>query len=329
MSMNKPALFFAGTTGLFALSTLYFAWQLNSRDAELAADAAMVGQTMPASPVNAGTVTAPVGSATTIGAAGAPAPGGAPQAATAPAGGSTAAAAGADKRRSMITPFATDFLRQYDNLTLRDALMAQARRGFESQYAALRDRLKLDAATFDQLVSLLAEEQLDQQANYFRCVVDPACDLDKVPTPRMRSDEFLALLGPEGNTEFLDYRDAMPEWQSVVQLRGRLSESQSLRDSDAQRLQAALTESRKRFADDLQQQGAKLQGWGNGSGTLWYSGDGTVEQRLASATQFSQTLRRQAATMLNAEQLRLFAQVQDELLAGFAAWLQQDQGQGN
>lgn len=319
--MNKPALLFAGTTGLFALSTLYLAWQLHQRDAVPALESAVAARVEPSA--SAGFPAATHTEAPT--ATGSPAPRAATPGDRAPAPGRVTADASASTRRGIMLPFASDFLRQYDNLALRDALLANARRGFESQYAALRDRLKLDPETFRQLVSLLAEESLEQQANYFRCVVDSTCNLDQLPAPPQRSDELLALLGAEGHAEFTSYRDAMPEWQSVVQLRGRLSESQSLRDSDAARLQAALTDARKRYAAELEQQGAKLQGWGNGTGMLWYSGDGTVEQRLASATQYAHRLRQQAAALLNAEQLRLFAQLQDEMLASFGAYLQQAQ----
>ena len=307
------------------MSTLYLAWQLDQRAAGPAADmpgersAAASSTQQPAAPA----------SGTQVARAGEAAPGGTSPTTVDPAAvrASTPAAASGDNRRSILLPFARDFMRQYDDLAMRGALLANARRGFESQYAALRERLKLDAATFGQLTSLLAEESLEQQANYFRCVQDPACNLADVPTLRDRGDEILALLGPEGHAQFTSFRDAMPEWQSVVQLRGRLSESQSLRDGDAERLHTALTDARKRFTGDLQQQGAKLQGWGNGSGMLWYAGDGTVEQQLASAMQYSQVLRRQAAALLNAEQLRLFTQLQDELLAGFGAYLQQAQAE--
>lgn len=330
--MNKPAYFFAATTGLFLLTTLYFAWQLNQRDANPPAKSAIAGaawEARPADSPEAAARAAAENASTAQPATIPPLPGVSRPGEGASANGKPATADGADSRRSIMLPFARDFLRQYDDLPLRDALVANARRGLESQYAALRDRLGLDPATFDRLVSLLAEEQLEQQANYFRCVVDSNCNPEMAPAPRDRSDEVLALLGAEGHAQFTSYRDAMPEWQSVIQLRGRLSESQSLRDGEAERLRAAMTEFRKRFAADLQQQGAKLQGWGNGSGMLWYSGDGTVEQQLASATQYSQNLRRQAATLLNAEQLRLFAQLQDELLAGFGAYLQQAQSKGD
>lgn len=328
--MNKTARFFAGTTSLFALSTLYFAWQLNQRDTVPAQDPAIAVQGGPpasagAPPTAAHAGAEPAAPALTPSSA----PGDARRTGGTPASGGMPTDASADTRREILRPFATDFLRQYDDLSLRDALVASARRGFESQYAALRERLKLDPTTFDQLVSLLAEESLEQQASYFRCVVDASCNPDKLRPPRDRSEEFLALLGPDGLAQFTSYRDAMPEWQSVVQLRGRLSESQYLRDGDAERLRASLTEARKSFAAGLEQQGARLQGWGNGSGMLWYAGDGTVEQQLASATQYSQALRRQAAALLNAEQLRLFAQLQDEMLAGFGAYLQQAQAKGD
>lgn len=319
--MNKPALFFAGTTVLFAASTVYFAWQPDHRDTPQAVEARADRYT--AAPSSGLPVAAAGGSPasnTPIAARGNAAPAAAAATAAAPK-----AAASEEARRGIMLPFARDFMRQYDDLALRGALLASARKGFESQYALLRDRLKLDAATFDQLTSLLAEESLEQQANYFRCVVDPSCNLANVPTPRDRGDEIQALLGPEGHAQFTSFRDAMPEWQSVVQLRGRLSESQSLRDGDAERLRTAMTDARKRFTGDLEQQGAQLRGWSNGTGSLWYSGDGTTEQQLASAMQYSQMMRRQAAALLNGEQLRLFTQLQDELLASFGAYLQQAQ----
>jgi hypothetical protein len=74
-------------------------------------------------------------------------------------------------------------------------LTKAARAGIESQYSRLKDRLKLDASTFSQLVDLLTEEQLDQQAIYFRCLVNSACDTSKLGAPRDRSDELLAVLG--------------------------------------------------------------------------------------------------------------------------------------
>jgi hypothetical protein len=226
----------------------------------------------------------------------------------------------------MVLPFAKDWLRQYDDPTQRASLLKAAKSGIESQYSRLRDRLKLDAATFGQLVDLLTQEQLEQQANYFRCVTDASCDTSNVRPPRDHSDEYLAMLGADAFAQFNAYRQAMPEWQAVVQLRGRLGEANYLKDGDAERLLGALSAERERYATESNQAGAKLRGWGTGTGTVWYSGDGDVEEQLASATQYSERVRQRAASILNAEQLRAFTQLQDELLANFANYLRSQPG---
>jgi hypothetical protein len=59
---------------------------------------------------------------------------------------------------------------------------------------------------------------------------------------------------------------------------------------------------------------------------VWYSGDGGVDEQLASAAQYSDRMRQRAASILNAEQLRAFVQLQDELLANFANYLRQQSG---
>jgi len=320
--MNKPAWFFAATTALFALSTLYFARQITERDptAQRAHESitARIAAAQSATPSASPAVSTPAPAT--------PRRADAPSDA-APTGthGATPRGGAPDRRRETLAPFARDYLRQYDDLAQRDLLLATARKGLEAQYAGLRERLKLDQSTFGQLVSLLAEESIEQQASYFRCLVDAGCNLASPPMPRERSDEYLALLGADRIAEFNGYREAMPEWQSVVQLRGRLSEAQSLRDGDAERLRVALIDARKRYGAEVQQQGDKLEAWGMGSGMLWYSGEGSADQKLASATQYSQRLRQQAAAILSADQLRQFALLQDELLASFAAYLLQSQ----
>src|SRR6185503_9935432 len=111
----------------------------------------------------------------------------------------------------VMLPFAKDFLRQYDDPAQRVSLMQAARAGLESQYLRLKQKLKLDSAAYGQLLDLMAEEQLDRQANYFRCLVTPACDISKMPPPRDRSSDYLALLGADGYAQFTGYRSALPE----------------------------------------------------------------------------------------------------------------------
>lgn len=322
--MSKLVTALASTTVLFAASTAYLAYELHARDAESNAAAA----------ANAAGAADPGANTEVASAVPSKAPASLPPApltadASKPAGTAVAplpAPAGKkDPNREMMTPFARDFLRQYDDMALRASLIANARPGIESQYSRLKDRLKLDAASFDQLVNLLAEETLEQQANYYRCVVDTGCDFSKIKPPRDRSDELQALLGDD-YAKFKSYRDALPEWQSVVQLRGRLPENMPLRDSDAERLMNALSEERGHFTTESSQNGASMRGWGNGTGMLWYSGDGGPEQQLSSARQYAERLRQRASTVLSAEQLRIFIQIQEEMLAGLAGYLTTQSG---
>lgn len=323
--MNKLVATLATTTVLFAGSTFYFWLQLRERDSAGTAVQSVDAQA-PMSGTAAAPKTVPVASASTAGKAvtATPATTGAGAASAASPAGKSAGRD--DPSREMMLPFAKDFLRQYDNPAQRASLMNAARTGVESQYSRIKERLKLDAGTFGQLVDLLAEEQLEQQANYFRCLVDPDCDTSKIGPARDHSNEFLALLGADGYAQLSAYRSAIPEWQSVVQLRGRLSESNSLNDSGAERLMSALTAERERYMAEASQAGAKTRGWGNGTGMLWYSGDGGAEEQFASAMQYSERVRQRAAGILTAEQLRAFVQLQEEMLAGLASYLHTQSG---
>jgi hypothetical protein len=324
--MNKLVATLASTTVLFAGTTFYFWQQLEARETKGATvqDAAATGTAA------TGQIQAPAVAPTTqsLASAGKGASGAAANAnpATASALPPAGSATKAEPSREMVLPYAKDFLRQFDDSTQHASLLKAARAGIESQYSRLRERLKLDAATFGQLVDILSEEQLDQQANYFRCVLVATCDPSKMAPPRDRSSEYLALLGSDGYAQYTAYRDALPEWQSVVQLRGRLSEANYLKDGDAERLMSALSAERSRFSVESNQAGAQLRGWGNGAGMVWYSSDGGAEEQLASATQYSERMRQSAASILTAEQLRAFVQLQEEMLANLANYLRSQSG---
>jgi hypothetical protein len=323
VAMGKLVATLATTTALFAASTAYLAYRLDAveptRDSP-ATSATSLAQRIDAPRSGAAAPTAPVVRATSL------APG--TTAAKTPGAPGAAVASGseADGGRAMSLPFAKDFLRQYDDPAQRVAQLRAARGGVEAQYTRFRDRFKLDAHAFEQLVDLMAEDQLEQQATYFRCVVDPACDLSHVPSPRDRSDELLALLGADDFSNFRKYQGTLTEWQSVVQLRSRLSEANYLRDSDAGRLMKILSDEREKYVSQAAQAGANVNGWGNGSGTLWYSADGGLEEQMASAAQYAERMKGQAAAVLTAEQLRAYVQLQQEMLAGLEAYLRSKYG---
>ena len=255
-----------------------------------------------------------------------PADASAPKAAvaSASAGPGTAPPLGDTQRRLML-PFARQFLAQYDDPSQRPTLARQSRTLSAGQYSQLREKLKLSPEKFDELLGLLADEQLDQQANYFRCVVNPDCDPAHLLPPPDRSAEFQALLGDDYD-EFAKYRGSLGEWQSVAQLRGRLSDANALRDSDAERLVGSLSAEAARIREETSQQGATLKGWGNGTGMVWYTGDGAIEQQIASAQANAQRMRQRVVGILSAEQLRVFDQLQDDLLEGFASYMRQNGG---
>jgi hypothetical protein len=313
--MRKLVVFLSLTTALFAASTAWLSFRLSERHA--AGAPVLAGERFAPTPA-ASAAAAPTMARATPGSPAVMLPNSTPGIdPPRPAG----RAAGVDPNREMTTPFAKDFLRLYDDPALRAIQVANQRTGIEAQYSRLKDRLKLDDATYDQLITLLTEEFLEQQANYYRCVVNPACDLSSAREPRNRSDEYIALLGPERNEELSNYRRGLAEWQSVAQLRGRLSEANYLNDRDAERFMNALTDERERYMAETQQSGATSLGWGTMSGMLWYRGDGTPDQQLASATQYAERMRKRAATVLSPEQLRAYVHLQDELLAGFASSL--------
>ena len=320
--MNKLVATLATTTVLFAASAVYFAYRLHENQSMVDVSRSLA-ESEPA-------VSNPAGAAVPPGNT-APPPTLPPVAAIA----TPPAAAGGprptpgkprDPQREALAPFAKDFLRQYDDNSQRDALLKSVRPGIESQYSRLKDRLKLDTAQFNKVLDMLAEEQLESQANYFRCILNPACDTTSLRPPEDHADELLALLGAEGYAQFTAYRKAIPEWQSVVQLRGRLTESNYLTDGNADRLVNALSAERERYLAGFNQAGVKTNGWGNGAGMVWYAADGGVAEQIASATQFSEAMRQRAAGVLSSEQLRTFVAIQDELLAGLASYLRSQNG---
>jgi hypothetical protein len=213
-------------------------------------------------------------------------------------------------------------------------LVEETRTSLRRQYEGLQKQLKLDAGTFDQLLTELAEQNLQPQEAYFRCVLDPECDLDAYqqrPNPvEDRNAQLLALLGPDKLEQFTRYRESLGERESVVQLRGRLDETTRLRDDQAEQLVAALWDERSRYVEELRQRGASVSGWGTGQlGMLMYPTDsGSIDQRLSDAAQFSQRLQGRAASVLSPEQLAVFVQMQRELLASMAAYMRPTPGEG-
>lgn len=221
--------------------------------------------------------------------------------------------------------FARQFLARYDDPVQRAALLDEAKAGVRRQYARLKEQLKLSAATFEELVTLLADENLLIQEHFSRCAVDPRCDMND-PSRRTpydaHSQEFLALLGTERIEAFTAFRGSIGERDAVIQLRGRLPDSSFLPEAQAEQLITVLADERERYQREASAQGAKVGGWGTQLGMLMYIQDsGSVDQYVIEATKYSDRLRTRAASVLSPAQLAAYAQMQDELLAQMASYL--------
>ncbi len=322
--MRTPTLILSLTTATFAMSTAYLAWELHERDSEPAGLAANA----PSGPASVGPDAATVAEASAAASASTPAAKPADAVQGSAAGTASAATApGGEKRADPNDPgamFARQLVARLDDSVQRQVLLDEQKTTVRRQYARLKEQLKLSDSKFEQLVTTLAEQNLQGQENWARCSVDPTCD-SKDPS-RMRVDdrtqEQLAVLGAKDFEDFTRFRDTLQERDAVAQLRGRLNDNLFLPQAQAEQLIAALAEERLRYAQETTARGSSLNGWGTNLGMIMYPQDAvTIEARLAEAAQYSQRMRARAATVLSAAQLAAYAQMQDELLAQMAAFL--------
>lgn len=311
------------TTLAFASTTAYLAYELYSRNVSPAV--APVAAVEPASAAGRGPEQVAPGAS-----AGKPAP----EISAQSAASSSPAAKPADSRpaatqKSEVNEgtlmWARPFLARFDDSVQHGELLNEAKTGIRRQYAKLKEQLKLSDAEFDQLVTQLAEEMLQAQEQYARCAVNPQCDPNdpsRRPALADHSQEYLALLGADGMGAFAQFRSSIGERDQVIQLRGRLPDSNFLPEPQAEQLIKALAEERNLYQQESAQRGSLVKGWGTQLGMLFYSADsGSVDQQIAEAQEYSQRMRDRAAAVLTPAQLAAYAQMQDELLAQLAMYL--------
>jgi hypothetical protein len=315
--MNKATVVLSLSTAAFAASTAYLAYQLHLKDAGRAVADSVTAE------ATARPGTSP--SATVASSPGLPAHIATPAAndevqlaaMTIP----PAKALAQDGQPDPVTAFARQFLTRYDDSNQRPVLLEEQRTVIRRQYEKLKERLKLSDSAFEQLVTLLAEEQLQFQEHWARCAVDTACDPKNPRDPNIdHTQEYQAMLGADGAEAFTQFRNSIGERDAVIQLRGRLPDSSFLPEAQAEKLIVALAEERERYSQDAAARGAKTSGWGTTLGMLMYTEDsGLPEQYIVEASQYSQRLRTRAAGILTPAQLAAYVQMQNELLAQFTS----------
>jgi hypothetical protein len=320
--MRRAVTILSLTTAAFAASTVYLARELYRRDAGARPDTTVAAAPAGTPWVGAERATPSSGKLPPMPAAAAAQS----QRKAANTSASTPGAAGKkDDAADGALQFARQFLARFDDPVQHAGLLDEARAGIRRQYAPLKDRLKLNDATFEQLVTILAEKTVQLQEQFSRCAVDSACD-SRYPLRNSAADdsspELLALLGPEHMEAFDQFRGSIGERDAVVQLRGRLSDANFLPEAQAEQLIRALAEARQQYSQEASQRGQNVRGWGTQNGVLMYTDDsGSVDQYLAEATAYSQRLRQRAAAVLTPAQFAVFVQMQDELLAQMANYL--------
>jgi hypothetical protein len=207
----------------------------------------------------------------------------------------------------------------------RELFLAQARSDARGANRDLARELQLTREEYDGLIELLARHELQQRELFDRS--------ERRDTPFGLSDEIRAqnarlaqdisdLLGYDKAQQYAAFQDSGPERTQLQRLRGMLGERETLSDEQSAKLIAALQKERHAFNKEIEQR-IPAERVNSSMGT-WYGGqfraDRTSsipaqEQFLKQIEEFSQRMRRSAADVLSAAQLRAFAQMQEQRLA--------------
>jgi len=201
--------------------------------------------------------------------------------------------------------------------TQRESMLLEQKVMMRSMYPRLAQAIGMTNEEAERLFTLLAQQQIDFQEIFARCAVDPNCDAQDASHNQTDpgAQEIADLLGAERQQQFETYKNTLMERESVVQLRSRLPDASRLLDERAEALIAALADERQKIHMEAAQRGAGMNGFGTGVGVIFSASDAaTPEAQIESAQANSRRMRARAAEVLDAEQLRVFDQMQDELM---------------
>lgn len=229
-----------------------------------------------------------------------------------------------DANKIRMRERAAVFLRKYDNeygrLELAEQQMTRAR---ESLAGFDRQR-NLDSATWQKLIALVADQELEKQALAARCAIDPLCVMPPGLSELLTSNKqaIQQLIGEDGFKEMQDWRMAEFSRRAASGLSARLPAQSALSSSQFTALAAALQGERNSFTREYRAAGQHIVGFSSMEGmTVMYADQATSEERTLSAQNYVQRVRDRAATVLRGEQLTVFNQMQDELLLDFERYL--------
>jgi hypothetical protein len=216
-----------------------------------------------------------------------------------------------------------DVLRRLTDPAGRGELLAESKTRLRSDFIGLAKKIGLTPDEEDALLTLLSEQQLESSEKRLRCELDPACDhepramLALVDSNTSQAAQ-VALLGQARFDRFVAYQDSLTERRQVAALRTSLSESDSISETQAERLIDALAAERHRFHDEATQQGNSVAGLITSLGIVYNTtGPTTPDERasrIESALEYNRRLHAKAAEVLTARQLEVFDRMQAQVV---------------
>jgi len=214
------------------------------------------------------------------------------------------------------------FLRTLEDPQLRQDQLVQYKMMMRMQLPRVAQILGMSAEESDRFFELLALQQSENQERHVRCNLEPGCQPGSLEGPPPREKEIADFLGPERHRQYQEYQRTMMERESVSALRSRLSDATYLSEDKAESLIAALADEKRRMQAEAVARGTELRDFGVATGRLFASADEqSLEAHYESAQANSKRLRQRAAELLTPEQLRVFNEMQDELLVSLRARL--------
>jgi hypothetical protein len=230
-----------------------------------------------------------------------------------------------DDRKTRNRQQAAEFLTRYEDPSRRGELRAQAldraRKGFEE----FAKKQSLDAGQLEKLVAVIADQELERRVAQARCMAEPGCDRPEGWSELVarQKQALIDLVGEDGFRELSDWGASQPDRRMADAFARRLPDSAAWSADHSAALASVLKDGRSAAMREMSSQGQHFKGFGNQEGmTVMYADElPTLEARLASANAYAQRMRGHAATVLSGEQLRLFDQMQEELLSDLARFL--------
>jgi len=237
---------------------------------------------------------------------------------------------GSSRRDARSRRFAADLIAKYEDPIAREKLIASAR--IQAQRQLDRDGFsRIAGLTSDEtnrLTALLAEQTVESNVLAARCTLDPDCmgPRQQVRSPEAeaaRRQQLADALGPDMAERYETFQSSLQERRAVLDLRTRLPDDAMLAKDDAERLIDVLARERQKFVAEIEQGGGTVGSMSIAGGNIVFYRRAERGSRnavpgfsadLASAEAFSERMKKSAAQVLTSDQMRVFAEMQDELV---------------